>query len=77
MTRPAKDRSHWPQAKLAAFDEVRAYRILQWQEAGCEARLAATWELGTDYWIGVKGKHPDELRLQRSVTHVHRTTRSK
>jgi hypothetical protein len=42
---PVKDRSHWPQAKLASFDEVRAYRINQWQEAGCSARLAAAWEL--------------------------------
>ena len=72
VTQPVKDRSHWPQAKLASFDEVRAYRIRQWQEAGCAARLTATWELVTDYWIGMKGKHPDELRLQRSVTSVRR-----
>jgi hypothetical protein len=71
---PVKDRSHWPQAKLASFDEVRAYRIRQWQEAGCAARLAATWELVTDYWVGMKGKQPDELRLQRSVAHLRRRT---
>jgi hypothetical protein len=74
MEAPVKDRSHWPQAKLASFDEVRAYRIRQWQEAGCAARLAAAWELVTDYWVGMKGKHPDELRLQRSVTHLRRGT---
>ncbi|PAW63205.1 MAG: hypothetical protein B9S38_17870 [Verrucomicrobiia bacterium Tous-C4TDCM] len=34
------------------------------------ALLTAAWELVTDYWIGMKGKHPDELRLQRSVTQV-------
>jgi|LakMenEpi03Aug12_release.lakeMendotaPanAssembly.Ray.scaffolds.fasta_scaffold872731_2 hypothetical protein len=69
---PVKDRSHWPQAKLASFDEVRAYRINQWQEAGCAARLAAAWELVYDYWVGMKGMHPDELRLQRSVTNFRR-----
>jgi hypothetical protein len=69
---PVKDRSHWPQAKLASFDEVRAYRINQWQEAGCSARLAAAWELVYDYWVGMKGMHPDELRLQRSITNLRR-----
>ncbi|MCP5547485.1 MAG: hypothetical protein H7A50_08940 [Akkermansiaceae bacterium] len=73
VSEPVKDRSHWPQAKLASFDEVRAYRIKQWQEAGCAARLTAAWELVTDYWVGMKGKHPDELRLQRSVAHLRRT----
>ena len=72
MDPPVKDRSHWPQAKLASFDEVRAYRIRQWQEAGCAARLAATWELVFDYWVGMKGMHPDELRLQRTVTKLTR-----
>lgn len=75
VTEPIKDRSHWPQAKLASFDEARSYRINQWQEAGCAARMAAAWELVTDYWIGLKGKHPDELRLQRSVTHFRRGKR--
>lgn len=72
VSTPAKDHSHWPQAKLESFDEVRAYRIRQWQEAGCAARLQATWELVTDYWVGMKGKHPDELRLQRTVTDIRR-----
>ncbi|MEI6177939.1 MAG: hypothetical protein WCS43_13695 [Verrucomicrobiota bacterium] len=75
VIQPEKDRSHWPVAKLSSFDEVRAYRINQWQQAGPAARLAATWELVTDYWVGMKGKEPDELRLQRSVTHFCRTPR--
>ena len=66
------DRSHWPQAKLESFDEVRAYRIRQWQEAGSAARLEAAWELVTDYWVGKKGKDRDELRLQRTVTDIRR-----
>jgi hypothetical protein len=75
VIQPEKDRSHWPVAKLSSFDEVRAYRINQWQHAGPAARLAATWELVTDYWVGMKGKQPDELRLQRSVTYFCRTPR--
>ena len=72
VSQPTKDRSDWPQAKLASFDEVRAYRIKQWQEAGCSARLAAAWELVFDYWVGMKGMNPDELRLQRSITNLRR-----
>jgi len=66
------DRSHWPTRRCKSFDEVRAFRIQQWQEAGCEARMKAAWDLVTDYWIGQMGKHPHELRLQRSVTHLRR-----
>lgn len=69
---PETDRSHWPVAKLNSFDEVRSYRIAQWQDLGCEARLQAAWELVHDYWVGMKGMKPDELRLQRSVTHIRR-----
>lgn len=72
LLKPEKDRSHWPTAKLNSFDEVRAHRIAQWQELGCEARLNAAWELVYDYWVGMKGMEPDELRLQRSVTHIRR-----
>ena len=38
---PKKDRSHWPVHRFQTFDEVRAHRIKQWQEAGCEARMQA------------------------------------
>ncbi len=75
METPTKDRSHWPQAKLSSFDEARAYRIRQWQDAGCAARLTAAWELVYDYWVGMKKMNPDELRLQRSVTHLRRRER--
>ncbi len=67
---PKKDRSHWPVHCFQTFDEVRAHRIKQWQKAGCEARMQAAWELMTDYWVGVKCMHPDELRLQKSVISV-------
>lgn len=72
MSQPIKDRSHWPQAKLASFEDVRRYRIRQWQEAGCAARLSAAWELVSDYWTKTKGLPQHELRLQRTVTHLRR-----
>jgi len=72
MAEPVKDRSHWPQAKLGSFDEVRAYRIQQWQDAGCAERMKAAWELVYDYWVGVKGLKPEELRLQKTVTRIRR-----
>ena len=69
---PANDRSGWPTRRCASFDDMRAYRIRQWQEAGCEARMKAAWDLARDYWVGMKGMKPDELRLQRSVAHLRR-----
>jgi hypothetical protein len=35
-------------------------------------RLQAAWELVHDYWVGMKGMKPHELRLQRTVTNVQR-----
>ncbi len=66
------DRSHWPVKVFTSFDESRAYRIRQWQEAGAAARHKAAWELVTDYWIGKKKMTEDELRFQRSITYFRR-----
>ena len=57
-----KDRSHWPTRRCESFDDMRAYRIRQWQEAGCEARMKAAWDLVVDYWVEQMGKDPNELR---------------
>ena len=75
VTIPTKDRSDWPAAKFHSFDESRAYRIRQWQEAGCSERMKAAWELVYDYWGGMKGMNPDELRLQRSGAFFRRRER--
>ena len=72
MPIPQKDRSHWVIRKFDSFDDQRRQQILDWQAAGDKARLDAAWELVTDYWIGMKNKHPDELRLQRSITKLTR-----
>ncbi len=72
MSEPQKDRSHWVVKKFTSFAEARAYRVREWQEAGCEARMTAAWDLVYEYWVGMKGKDPDELRLQRSVTRLCR-----
>ena len=72
MSTPKPDRSNWVIRKFDSFDEQRCQQIKDWQTAGEVARLDAAWELVTDYWIGMKNKHPDELRLQRSVTKLTR-----
>ncbi len=72
MPIPTTDRSHWVVKKFTCFEKSRAYRIQQWQDAGAAARHKAAWELVEDYWVDKKGKHPDELRLQRSITFFKR-----
>jgi hypothetical protein len=67
-----KDRSHWTLRKFGSHEELRCQQVRDWQSLSGAARRKAAWELVTDYWIGMKGKHPDELRLQRSVTKLTR-----
>jgi hypothetical protein len=52
----------------------REFDIQFWQGLTSEARANAGWELVTDYWA-MKGKSPDELRLQRSVESIQRGRR--
>jgi len=66
------DRSHWTIRKFSSFEEQRRQQIRDWQAVSGAARRQAAWELVVDYWVGKKGKHPDELRLQRSITHLRR-----
>ncbi|MCP5538201.1 MAG: hypothetical protein H7A51_18460 [Akkermansiaceae bacterium] len=68
MSEVKKDRSHWVVKKCSSFDEMRAFRIQQWQNVTGAERRQAAWELVYDYWVGMKKMHPDELRLQRTVT---------
>lgn len=68
MEAPAKDRSHWTVKKFTSHEEMRCHQVREWQKAGAAARHKAAWELVTDYWIGMKKMHPDELRFQRSIT---------
>ena len=67
MTQPAKDRSHWTIRKFSSHEEMRSQQVNDWQEVSGAARRKAAWELVTDYWCGMKGMHPDKLRLQRAV----------
>ena len=71
MRQAAKDRSHWTVKKCESFDEMRNYRIQQWQEASFMVRLDAAWEIVQDQW-SIKQNNPNELRLQRSITNVTR-----
>lgn len=70
--KPAKDRSNWTIKRFDNFEDVRIHHIREWQRAGETMRLQAAWELVYDYWVGMKGMHPDELRLQRTVTNFRR-----
>ena len=72
MPCPGKDRSHWTVRKFDSFEEQRRQQVRDWQSAGAAARHQAAWELVTDYWIGIKKLHPDELRLQRSLVTLRR-----
>ena len=69
---PAKDHSHWVVKKFTSFDEQRTWQVKEWQKLSGADRRKAAWELVYDYWVGMKGMNPHELRLQRSVTHVRR-----
>jgi hypothetical protein len=71
-TQPVKDRSHWKVHRFDNFEDMRIHHIREWQEAGGAERRKAAWELVVDYWVGLKGVHPDELRLQRTVTSIRR-----
>lgn len=59
--------------RLSKFGERpdREFDIQFWQGLTSEDRANAGWELVTDYWA-MKGKSPDELRLQRSVESLQR-----
>ncbi|MEX2578157.1 MAG: hypothetical protein WD342_03795 [Verrucomicrobiales bacterium] len=65
----AAQRKDWPVRKFDSFDALRRQQIADWQACTPEERLAAAWDLARDYWMTVKGKSEDELRLQRTVGH--------
>jgi len=72
VSQPQKDRSHWVIRKFDSLDELRRQQVIDWQALSGAERRKAAWELVTDYWVGMKGMNPDELRLQRSVTKLIR-----
>jgi hypothetical protein len=49
----------------------RSFDIEFWQQQTSEQRANAVWEMVVWDWE-MKGKNPDELRLQRSVEHIQR-----
>lgn len=67
-----KDRSHWTIRKFSSFEEQRRQQVRDWQAVSGAERRKAAWELVVDYWVRIKGKNADELRLQRSVTNLRR-----
>lgn len=72
VTAPVKNRSHWKIRRFDSHEELRCQQVKDWQALSGADRRKAAWELVVDYWVGMKGMHPDELRLQRSVTKLTR-----
>jgi hypothetical protein len=72
VTQPRKNRSHWKIRKFNSHEELRCQQIKDWQALTGADRRKAAWELVYDYWVGMKGMQPDELRLQRSITNLTR-----
>ena len=68
---PETDRSDWGGKKCVSFEEMRTFRVQQWQREPFMKRLDAAWEIVEEAWR-LKNKDPNELRLQRSVATVVR-----
>ncbi len=49
----------------------RSFDVEYWQRLGPEAIFEAAWDLVVHAWK-MKGRDPDELRLQRSVEAIRR-----
>lgn len=60
-------------SRLSTIEEQgdRSFDIEFWQQLTADQRADAVWELVVLDWK-MKGKNPDELRLQRSVGHLRR-----
>ena len=59
-------------ARFGRIEELdRSFDIEFWQRLGDRAIFDAAWEL-VEFYHRYQGRHPDELRLQRSVEHFQR-----
>jgi hypothetical protein len=72
VIQPRKDRFHWQIRKFNSHEELRCQQVKDWQALSGADRRKAAWELVYDYWVGMKGMQPDELRLQRFITNFTR-----
>jgi hypothetical protein len=52
----------------------RSFDVEYWQRLGPEAIFEAAWDMVVQAWK-VKGRDPNELRLQRSVETIQRLER--
>lgn len=59
--------------RLTTIEEQgdRSFDLEFWQQQTSDQRASAIWELTVNAWL-MKGKNPDELRLQRSVETLRR-----
>ena len=61
-----QDRSHWRVLKCEDLTMMNRQHVIDWQALPPSARSQAAWEMVETAWK-MKGRNPDELRLQRSV----------
>lgn len=68
---PSLLRKDWKLRRCDSFEDMRVEAIRQWQRAGATDRAAAAWDMVVEAWH-LQNRDPDELRLQRTVTVLHK-----
>lgn len=66
VSKPAPDRSNWRILKCEDLESMTRQHVVDWQALPPSARSQAAWEMVEVAWR-LKGRNPDELRLQRSL----------
>lgn len=68
---PFLHRKDWKLRRCNSFEDMRVEAIRSWQRAGANARANAAWDMVVEAWH-LQNRDPDELRLQRTVTVLHK-----
>ena len=69
------DKKAFVMERKVRLDQMdRSFDVEYWQRLGPEAIFEAAWDLVVQAWK-MKGRDPDELRLQRSVEAIRRLER--
>ena len=74
ITKTIDDKGRLVMSRLSTIEEQgdRSFDIEFWQQLTADQRADAVWELVVLDWK-MKGKNPDELRLQRSVGRLRKS----
>jgi hypothetical protein len=57
--------------KCASYDQMRDIAVHDWQKRSAKERSDAAWDMVKEAWA-LKNRNPDELRLQRTITVIHK-----